>query len=426
MDQWDGIQAARMSPPEAWYDALLDRLANAHACARQTRFDAASPVPVDRDTLARTLIHAFDVFEHEPRPGGLLARLRHLMETAPAAVLHATPVGYAAGWDPSRFAAILRDAGVRVAFSGWGLGRHALVAICDRAVAPGFEPAPEGFRVLAIVKAYNEADIIVPSLTHLIRQGIDVYLVDNWSDDGTWELTQPFVGHGVVGAERHPHQPQARFNWRGLLERTEEIASTMPADWYVHYDVDEVRRSPWPHLRLKDAIYRVDRSGFNAIDHTVVTFHPVDDGYRAHDDFEAYFRYFDFPRRRGSFVQIKAWKRSAARVSLADSGGHEVGFPGRAVYPIKFLLKHYPVRSQAHGLRKVLRERVARWDPAERAAGWHTHYDDVGPAHRFVRAPETLEYFEPQRFDTTYLIERLSGIGLAPGAAHAAHSDVLP
>ena len=70
--------------------------------------------------------------------------------------------------------------------------------------------------------------------------------------------------------------------------------------------------------------------------------------------------------------------------------------------------------------------RVARWDPAERAAGWHTHYDDVGPAHRFVRAPETLEYFEPQCFDANYLIERLSGIGLAPEAPHAASPDVLP
>lgn len=113
-------------------------------------------------------------------------------------------------------------------------------------------------------------------------------------------------------------------------------------------------------------------------------------------------------------------------MSLADSGGHEVRFPGRAVYPIKFLLKHYPVRSQAHGLRKVLRERVPRWDPAERAAGWHTHYDHVGPAHRFVRAPETLEYFDPQRFEANYLIERLSGIGLAPEEPRASRPDVLP
>lgn len=421
-----GIEAERSTLPAEWYGALLDRLATAYACTRLDRLDLTSRVSSDRATLAPSLVHGFDVFEHEPRPARLLARLRLAMQTAPAAVLHATPVGCAAGWDPPRFAAVLRDNGLRVAFSGWAPGRRALVAICDHAFAPGFGPAPYDFRVLAIVKSYNEADIIVPSLTHLIREGLDVYLVDNWSDDGTWELAQRFVGRGVVGAERHPQRPGGRFGWRGLLARTEEIAAAVTADWYVHYDVDEVRRSPWPQLRLKDAIHRVDRSGFNAVDHTVVTFHPVDDGYRAHDDLEAYFRYFDFSRRCGSFVQIKAWKRTAARVSLADSGGHEARFPGRAVYPFKFLLKHYPVRSQAHGLRKVLRERVARWDPVERAAGWHTHYDHVGPAHRFLRAPETLERFEPRHFDTTYLIERLSGIGLTPEAPHAAGVDVLP
>ena len=297
--------------------------------------------------------------------------------------------------------------------------------MCDHAAAPGFEPAPDNFRVLAIVKAYNEADIIVPSLRYLISQGIDVYLVDNWSDDGTWELVQQFIGRGVVGAERYPVRDESRYGWRGLLERTEEIARTVPADWYIHYDVDEVRRSPWPQLRLKDAIHRVDRSGFNAIDHTVLNFHPVDDGYCPPEDFESYFRHFEFSRRRGSFVQIKAWKHTPADVSLTDSGGHEVRFAGRKVYPLKFLLKHYPVRSQAHGLRKVLHERVARWDPVERAGGWHTQYDHVGPTHRFIRAPETLVRFDPDHFDTTYLIERLSGIGLEQEAVHAPRADVL-
>jgi hypothetical protein len=32
--------------------------------------------------------------------------------------------------------------------------------------------------------------------------------------------------------------------------------------------------------------------------------------------------------------------------------------------------------------------------------------------HRFVRSAEELEFFEQRNFDQTYLVERLSGIGV--------------
>jgi hypothetical protein len=85
--------------------------------------------------------------------------------------------------------------------------------------------------------------------------------------------------------------------------------------------------------------------------------------------------------------------------------------------PTSFLLKHYPIRSQAHGERKVFRERRPRYDPANRARGWHTHYDHLQEGYVFGRPQSEAGRFEERQFNRTFLIERLSGIGLPRGLA---------
>ncbi|MCM3903545.1 MAG: hypothetical protein ND866_17715, partial [Pyrinomonadaceae bacterium] len=98
-------------------------------------------------------------------------------------------------------------------------------------------------------------------------------------------------------------------------------------------------------------------------------------------------------------------------ISTIPSAGHDVVFDGRRIYPFKFLLKHYAFRSQRHGEKKVFRERKARWNPKEKARGWHIHYDSMQQGHRFVQSASEKEVFDEDHFNKTYLVERLSGIG---------------
>jgi hypothetical protein len=133
--------------------------------------------------------------------------------------------------------------------------------------------------------------------------------------------------------------------------------------------------------------------------------------------------WFAFSDHPGHFHQRRAWKQLGVRVSLSPSAGHDVQFPGRRVYPFKFLLKHYPIRSQAHGERKVLRERLPRWNAAERALGWHAQYDEVGAQGCFEHDQAELELFEPASFARRRLIERLSGVGVF---AHPPHWATPP
>jgi hypothetical protein len=290
--------------------------------------------------------------------------------------------------------------------------RRVGLVIVDRIVSRPVPPTPDDFRVVAIMTVYNEEDVLAPSLMKLIDDGVGVYLIDNWSTDSSFEIAQSFEGRGLIGLEHFPAKPTPTFRLEPLLHRVEKIAAGMNADWLIHHDADERRTGPWGGIGLRDSLWRVQHSGFSAVDHTVMNFRPVDSNFEPGSDFEKHFRFFEFGRTRDMVVQVKAWKK-VGQVDLASSSGHEARFVGRRVFPYKFLLKHYPVRSQAHGERKVLRDRIERWDPRERARGWHVHYDQVAEHQLFVRHPDELIEDRGAATRAQYLAELISGAGLA-------------
>lgn len=258
--------------------------------------------------------------------------------------------------------------------------------------------APGDFSVTAIMAAYNEEDIIGLSIQHLIEQGVSVYLIDHSSTDGTAAEAQRFAGKGLIGIERFPDESglpaedAQSFVLGHILQRKQKLAQKLDGDWFIHQDADEFRESPWPHLDLCQAIRAVDAAGYNAIDFAGFNFPPTDDSYRKGADLRTTFWHCE-PGRGFDRLRITAWKRSS--VDLVASGGHDAIVPDRRVFPIRFLLRHYPIRNQAQGERKILQERQPRWDPTERARGWHVQYDGVEAGHRFIRDPATLTAYDP-------------------------------
>lgn len=288
----------------------------------------------------------------------------------------------------------------------------AIALISAQELAPG-ERAPDTFRVLAIVPTYNEEDIIEQTLRYLTEQGIDVYLLDNWSTDRTIERAQRYLGRGLLRIERFPHEgASGTYDLANIMRRVEQIsAEHSDATWCMLHDADERRCSPWPHLDLRDALWHVERCGYSCIDHVTLNFWPTDDSFCESSDPEPHFRFFEFSDHPGHFHQRRAWKSGGNRVSLAPSAGHDAFFSDRRVYPYKFLLKHYPIRSRAHGERKVRADRQQRWNEEERALGWHQQYEGIA-AESYVRDARTLTLFDPAAFNVAYLIERLSGVGI--------------
>jgi glycosyltransferase involved in cell wall biosynthesis len=342
---------------------------------------------------------------------GTLNAFAELLTDAPSAIVTAARSAVT----PGELRAALEAAGVAV--DAVGTSEALAVAVVPRLGSP--MPAPATFRALAVVPVYNEADIIEGTVRYLLDQGLDVHVIDNWSDDGTAEILAGLANQGLATVERYPDDgPAYGYDWTGLLSAIERCTADRRADWFVYQDADERRSAPWPGITLRDALWTVQRRGFNAVGHAVVEFHPVDDSFEPGVDLESSFSYYSPTRIGADSVQITSWQATSAPVDLCSLAGHEALFPNRRLFPYQFLLKHYPIRSQRHGEQKVLRDRRPRYLDAERRRGWHTHYDHMRRGHNFLKRPEDLTRFDASFYDRR-IVQRLTGIGLAGGGQPA-------
>ena len=400
-----------------------------------TDMSRAGAILLPENILKRAVIVCRDV-EQFVSPANLLQDLKKWLDHAPVCILTTSDRtlnglsnvagngsgasgSHSARWNLIELEQLLRAEGFNLEFIGLTANDDAsyekktiLAVITNNTANRPFKlRAPADFRVMAFMAAYNEEDIIVQSIKKWTDQGVSVHILENWSTDATYDLAKQLEGQLPVSIERFPKAgPSPYFDWGAMLERIEKLCGEIEADWFVRRGADEVLVSPWPDLSYKDGLYLVDQAGFNCVDHTIVEFHPVDESFEAGMDHEAYFKHFDFKHLSHAF-QRKAWKNYGQPISTIPSAGHDVVFAGRRVYPFKFLLKHYSFRSQKHGEKKVFRERKDRWNPLERARGWHIHYDSMQQGHRFLRSTAEKEFFEETGFNKTYLVERLSGIG---------------
>jgi len=253
------------------------------------------------------------------------------------------------------------------------------------------------FKVVALIAAFNEADVVEHVLDDLHRQAVEVYFMDDGSTDHTPAIAEARVGRGVIAVERlrpsaDGRNADAPFQWTAILRRKEQLAAEIDADWFIHHDADEFRETPWPGMSLAEAIARVDRAGFNAVDFALFDFPPTDERFTPGTDVRESLRYCE-PGRTWNVMQVKCWKKTTAPVDLTSSGGHDVQFPERRIYPLRFVLRHYPIRSSAHGQRKVFAERLPRFSETERARGWHVQYGNLSD-ESFVRDAAALQRYD--------------------------------
>jgi len=380
-----------------------------------------------------SIIICSDVIEHLKQPENLMSALAKLSAVCSYMLISTPDRDRARGWldygppanpahvmewGASEFIRFMSSCGFEnVPFYGHTINtdfHHAkstLLTIAGQQAL--FSPPITTASVAAIIHTYNESDIIAEVVNHLTAQGVAVHIFDNWSTDGTWEIiTQLFQDGKVAHVERYPSAPSPNYEWRNQLQKTQEYAVTLEADWVMHHDADEIRISPWQGVILRDAISRVDQLGYNAIDFTVIDFRFLKEQPDYKSNYQERLTHFNFGRRPGHFSQIKAWKNQKL-VDITNSGGHEAIFHERKVYPFKFLLKHYPLRNRQQAEKKVFQDRLPRFEFEQKKFGWHNQYTQFTEDNE-IRGWDltTLLPWHAMLFQTEYLVERLSGIGL--------------
>lgn len=418
VDTKDGIRLAR--------DAIPNATLIAH--------DLGKGAPRFPDNiLPKALIICSDVIEHVRKPQRLIHDLAKLSRQVPFLLVSTPDRDRARGWldngppinpahimewSGSEFIRFMVDCGFdKTPFYGHTINtdfhRTKSTTLALSGTHANITKSIPLKRVAALIHGYNEADILPEVFQHLAAQGVEVHYFDNWSEDGSWEIATELERTGLIThCERFPDGPTGHYQWHTQLTRTEEYAKTLGADWILHHDADEIRLSPWEDVSLQEAISWVDSIGYNAIDFTVIDFRFLNTNPDIAPPFQQNLINFEFGRRPGHFEQIKGWKNTRD-ISLADSGGHNVKFEGRKVYPLKFLLKHYPLRNRKQATQKVLEHRLPRYSLENEKYGWHTQYNQFAGAKEVAGwEPENLIPWHPILFNTEYLVERLSGIGL--------------
>ena len=227
-------------------------------------------------------------------------------------------------------------------------------------------------RIVALLTSYNESRYIGHILEHYLKHGIEVYLLDNESDDDTVEIARQYLNDNLVDIKIIPRS--GKKEWFAMLRRKEDLAESLMADWFVHADPDEFRLPPDANKTLAKAIEEVDLQGYNAINFMEYTFVPtLEEPDHDHPNFLNTMQYY-YPFLPSPLNRLNGWKKQPKNrnllkrirkimrhkrlrqptIELVPSGGHQVQFSGLNLYPVDFKMKHYIFLSMEHARRKYV------------------------------------------------------------------------
>lgn len=225
-----------------------------------------------------------------------------------------------------------------------------------------------------MMSVFNEADIVGQTFDHLASQGIELVVVDNGSNDGSYEIIKGHIGNGVLSVKRVESE---KYEPMPTLRLLHGMAIEYSPDWMLLTGADEFLESPYRGLTLSRAIQLEGGRGFNMIQFNTFEFFPTekDDGSKE-IDVRKRLRYYSW----NDNYQYRCWK-TAAGMPIFETHGHDSKLPGEIdtkISPNKFILRHYKIRSYEHGLRKVFSERLPRYSQEERKRGMYVHYNNFG------------------------------------------------
>lgn len=122
-----------------------------------------------------------------------------------------------------------------------------------------------------IMKVWNEIEIMEDTLVHFSDLCDHMFIYDDCSDDGTYELLKDWKGGNltvVQGDERHESRPAAQG---GLLNVILGHAKVMKPDWIIQIDADE--RVEWNDFDIE----RLDAITFRLFDFYITKEDEYDD-----------------------------------------------------------------------------------------------------------------------------------------------------
>lgn len=206
--------------------------------------------------------------------------------------------------------------------------------------------------IAAIGMVKDEADVITRTLEHLGQQGVDVvYLAENASTDGTWEIVRDLRDSGrlrsAYGLDLHVlPDPEVGYWQSRKMTELAFLATTAGARWVIPFDADELwHPAPAGYATLRELFGDIDPSG------GVVLEAALHNHYRTPGDPGGH--PFDAMQWRDPVpLGLPKVAFTALRSAVVHAGNHGVDHPGHRLEHL-LTVEHYPYRSPEQFVRKV-------------------------------------------------------------------------
>ncbi len=269
-------------------------------------------------------------------------------------------------------------------------------------------------RIIGVIPVYNEADIIGYVIEHLVSQGIELVILDNGSNDGSYEICSRYLHKGLLGLEVLRTE---LYEFDLLIQRLYNAALSFHPDWVLLNAADEFLESPHPGLTLKNAIELEDTKGYNLIQFNNFEFWPTEkDQGKSEPDVRRRLKHYTW----NDDLQFRCWKINPG-IQVTRTAGHYPIFP-KNVKPktsdTKYVLRHYRIRSYPHGLRKIFVDRLPRYPSEEKKLGRHIHYDNFkrDPTYFIIHSDNLNEYMDDDKWNLKKTFDWTWGVQGKPWA----------
>jgi len=225
-------------------------------------------------------------------------------------------------------------------------------------------------KIVGIISVFNESDIIEEVIKFHLSQGLELVVLDNGSDDDTFEICKRCQRKGHVKLIRSFENPyESNLPRRVLWDST----ITLSPDWIIKIDADEFLESGQNDLTLRDGISLADERGFNIIQFDRFDFFMTDDDNDSGNSIKNRLKHYSYV----DDFHFNAFKFIPG--TLGEEVSHFPIFQRGTQYkffPKKFVLRHYPFRSN-YQAEKKMKDRVEKLGNRLQPTGNHCHYFNI-------------------------------------------------
>ena len=202
-------------------------------------------------------------------------------------------------------------------------------------------------KIVGMLPVYNDEDIIQEVIENMIKNGIELVILDNGSTDNSYKYCESFIEKGVLELRRFTSDT---FKIELVLRMLYDMAIKQSPDWVIVVASDEILESGTKNLPLNEAIKKADSQGYNMIQFDRFDFFMTDDD-KSVKLIKEKMKYYSY---QGDFV-YRSWKYFQG-IKIGDVAGHYPIFPngkGYKISPKKFVMRHYPFRTKDQSKKKV-------------------------------------------------------------------------